>query len=696
MLTFLHSIFAWALLAATIPLLIHLLTRKKLKKVSFSTLQFLKRMQKAKIRQIRLKQILLLLLRTLIIVFLVVAFMRPSLSNKSFDLGKNARGTTVFIIDNSLSMAATPAGESLLSVAKKRAVEFLALAKPGDDVAVIELSETARIVYSASFGENVSTVSQPIQDIKQTDGTSSLEDALKLAQSIIAEKRNINSAIFVFSDQKFKGFSEEPIGGFQNTQLYLVDISEPVSHNLSVSNVEVMNQIFEVQRVVTVKARIINSGKEEEKNNVVTLLVNNKRVAQSSVSLKAGEEKSASFKFVPSEPGLQHLKVEVENDQLKLDNQAYNLFAIQKTLKVLLCTNEPGQSRFIRYALGNKAKSTSFKIVEIKPEALATTDLSQFDVMVTIDVPSFTESELQKMETFVRDGGGIILFPGDEVDFRNYDASIFSRFRLGSVIETIGAAAKGTDIIRLNELDLNHPLFAGIFEKQTEKQKIDSPIFHFIPRMTPHVSARVLAQFANNSPFIVENKLDKGTIYLCLTSADESWSDFVYKPLFAPIIDRLVRLAGQASKNNYALISVGETPYAFLNFEKSAAFSLINSRGINSFVKPVVEHGKYKIQLQETRHSGYYQVVQDDDIRFTWVANYDLSEVLNNKIDQAQLEKVLPGVDVVFINDDENSVQKVYEQRFGTEIWHLFLLFAFIGLLVEMLIYRAKPEVTTV
>jgi len=56
MLTFLNSFLAWSLLAAAIPILIHLFTRKKLKHIPFSTLQFLRQMQKEKIRQVRLKQ----------------------------------------------------------------------------------------------------------------------------------------------------------------------------------------------------------------------------------------------------------------------------------------------------------------------------------------------------------------------------------------------------------------------------------------------------------------------------------------------------------------------------------------------------------------------------------------------------------------------------------------------------------------
>lgn len=66
---FLNPSILFGLLAATIPILIHILNLRKLQKVEFSTLSFLKELQKSKIRKIKIKQWLLLLLRTLIIIF---------------------------------------------------------------------------------------------------------------------------------------------------------------------------------------------------------------------------------------------------------------------------------------------------------------------------------------------------------------------------------------------------------------------------------------------------------------------------------------------------------------------------------------------------------------------------------------------------------------------------------------------------
>jgi uncharacterized membrane protein len=86
--TFLNPAILFGLLAASIPILIHLLNLRKLKKIEFSTLIFLKELQKNKIRKIKIKQWLLLLLRVLLILFIVLAFARPTL--KSIAIGGTA------------------------------------------------------------------------------------------------------------------------------------------------------------------------------------------------------------------------------------------------------------------------------------------------------------------------------------------------------------------------------------------------------------------------------------------------------------------------------------------------------------------------------------------------------------------------------------------------------------------------------
>ena len=138
---FLNPAFLFGLAAASIPVIIHLLNLKKLQKIEFSTLTFLKELQKSKLRRIKIRQWLLLALRVLIILLLVMAFSRPTLKGVAIGGTTSAAKTSVvFIIDNTISMSAVDEKGSLLNQVKTAALKLANLLQQGDDAAIIFVS----------------------------------------------------------------------------------------------------------------------------------------------------------------------------------------------------------------------------------------------------------------------------------------------------------------------------------------------------------------------------------------------------------------------------------------------------------------------------------------------------------------------------------------------------------------------------
>jgi len=62
---FLNSLALLFTAFAVVPILIHLLNRQRVKTVEFSSLKYLKSLQKTRLRRVRIRQLLLLLLRAL-------------------------------------------------------------------------------------------------------------------------------------------------------------------------------------------------------------------------------------------------------------------------------------------------------------------------------------------------------------------------------------------------------------------------------------------------------------------------------------------------------------------------------------------------------------------------------------------------------------------------------------------------------
>ena len=77
--TFLTPFFLGALALVGIPLLIHLIRRRKLQVVKWAAMEFLKVSQRKQSRKLRVEEIILLLLRMIIVAIAVMAFARPVL-----------------------------------------------------------------------------------------------------------------------------------------------------------------------------------------------------------------------------------------------------------------------------------------------------------------------------------------------------------------------------------------------------------------------------------------------------------------------------------------------------------------------------------------------------------------------------------------------------------------------------------------
>ena len=102
--SFLTPLFLWLLPLTAIPLIIHLLNRRNLITIDFSTLKFLKLLEKESIKKLQVLQILLLILRTIIILCIVMMISRPVI-NGIFNLQNSGESALhVIVLDDSFSM----------------------------------------------------------------------------------------------------------------------------------------------------------------------------------------------------------------------------------------------------------------------------------------------------------------------------------------------------------------------------------------------------------------------------------------------------------------------------------------------------------------------------------------------------------------------------------------------------------------
>src|SRR3954470_12341080 len=133
--TFLNAAFLFALPLVAVPVIIHLLNRRRQDVIRWGAMQFLLEAIPRRKRIWRLSDLLLMLLRALAVVLIVLALAQPLL--KSALLGHRGNRDIVLVIDDSLSTSLARSGGTVFDGILDKSDEILGSTQSGDNVRVL-------------------------------------------------------------------------------------------------------------------------------------------------------------------------------------------------------------------------------------------------------------------------------------------------------------------------------------------------------------------------------------------------------------------------------------------------------------------------------------------------------------------------------------------------------------------------------
>src|SRR5215210_7161380 len=201
--------FFWAGLAAvSIPIIIHILNRRRFRTVTWAAMDFLLRAMKKNRRRLRFEQWMLLATRCLVVLLLGMALARPlACENRSLAGIGGRTGLNVFIIDNSYSMAyeSSRPGDARthLEQAKKIAKMLMSqMNSGGESVAIITSSRPAVAVPGFEKPSyNLAAAASAVDRVEQSYGATDLVGAMQLALRVAREEsRQPVKNLFILSD----------------------------------------------------------------------------------------------------------------------------------------------------------------------------------------------------------------------------------------------------------------------------------------------------------------------------------------------------------------------------------------------------------------------------------------------------------------------------------------------------------------
>lgn len=692
--TFLNPAVLFGLLAAGIPIVIHLLNLRKLKRIEFSTLAFLKELQKNQIRKVKLKQWLLLLLRVLIILLFVAAFARPTLRGIALGGAASAVKTTaVFILDDTYSMSVIDEHGSYFNQAKALAEKHLAALQPGDDAVIIPVSSAGReAVFTLT--KNIRELSRQLKDAKVTEASGTLHEAVLRAAAVFGASQNYNKELYVFTDLQKNRVTRDSLHSnlseflSSRVNIYLFPFGGRDVYNMAVDSMVINSSILAAQRPVSLSVYTRNESTERSGTTVLSLFLNGERAAQKAVALRAGESAEVTLEATIRKNGINEMAAVIEDDDIETDNRYYAALNVPEKLPAILFEQSPGDGVFLSLALRSDDSLAVFAL-DIKPlSQFAGTNLEKYKLCILAGVAKNTAPD--RARAFVSSGGGLFILPGASTSAADFSAFLSAFGIPPSVSLSERQNVSSGPVALFADPDFNHPLLRGIFVRRG-KAAIESPELYKVFQLQTGGEARTIIGMNTRTPFLAESKINNGRLLFAASAFLPSWTNLPFKAFFVPLIYRSAFYLARADA-----AASSRTAGSALKLDTKA------TRG--KLIKIAKPNGESEtIQLKDgsetyrsTFSCGNYRIFSDGQIVDVAPVNHDPEESKTAAATAAEFGEYLKNVNakakLTVIDNREQSLDTVQRARFGAELWKWFAAMALLLALVEMWVARNSKK----
>ena len=673
--------------AASIPLLLHLFNRQRVKIVEFSSIKYLRILQKTRMRKLKIRQILLLILRTLILLSVALAFARPTVEGGYFQaLGGKSTTTAVLLWDISASATLETNQGSLFERGQEKALAILDSFTHKEKAVVLAFGSD--VIYSSGEpSSDFDRLKVLVERIKPSSARANPSIAFRHAFDILSSCSDPNLEIYLISDLQgevwrnfeFDLFAREHL----EVKLFAAAIQAPAAENVAVTTIRFPNQIITAGREFSLQAEINNHKAELSADLLVALELNGKKVAQTNLSLPPAGLGKASFTQAAARSGFLWGLVNIDDDDLLGDNNYYFGMRIPSLSSIALIAEADRQAFHLQRALAPLSSSDFFRQVDrIAPEQAALVNLFDYDVVIINVKGSIPTTLLSSLRTYIDAGGGVLFLADAEVDLKSYSNKVTSPYFGIKLLKEPSQPQRQQGKYLLNKFDLDHPIFSPYSEFTKEELPQVEFFSHF--QLLESATANVLARFSDNTPAVAEGKSGRGKALLYTFSFAEEYSDIIHHPLMVIMLNRSVEYLVSEPLSQREQLFAGEEVTRVVTALSQKQFALIDPRGDTLQLSPSLRSGDVLFNLGRLADPGIYRISGDGAVVDLFAVNFPPEESVLDYLAAADLAEQIAGTRLIILEENADPALVIAGARFGKELWKLFLLAAFVFLLLEM------------
>ncbi|MEX1193123.1 MAG: BatA domain-containing protein [Brumimicrobium sp.] len=672
---FVHPMFLWALGIILIPIIVHLFNFRRYKVLYFSSLQFIKKIEKETNATRKLRHYLILLSRILAFIALVLAFAQPYFPLEEGKAEQHDSVTAIYL-DNSYSMSAKGTNGDLLNQSKETIRSIVDKSKDGQQFMFVTNN-------LSGIEHRMITKSELLDRLETTDLSPIFRAFVNPLNSV---KEHLDNKGFkgrrqyiILSDFQKINFQNDALSADQYGTYVPLKLTPQSTKNLYIDSVWFDNPFQRVNQNNTLNVRINNTSSNEITNAELNLEIG-KFKRQTLVDIPSEGSSVVQLNYTDKTEGFKKAKVDIKDDQLFFDDVFYFTYEVKNSLRIQL-VNGSQATEFPSLVFET---DEFYEVSQTNIEQLQINTLKESDLVVLNGLETISSGVSSSIQQYINNGGNVLIIPGDDIDIDTYN-SLLQAVKL-PLIKDISSQK-----LRIGKIHSEQSFFQGMFNKSVNKLNMPALNKHFSSTIYTSSNYKPLVDLENKSPLFLVHGGDLG-ISCFYTALNESFNNFSKSALFSAL---LLRVGEISQTQNELQLTIGKDKVYKLRSSKSQDAPVELKNEAITFIPEINAKEVYdEISVRLAGNSqvikaGNYNIIRENE-RLGWIAlNFNRNESL---LDYMGIEEVNDffteqGVNNVQTREivDFNDIEQLSVEK-PNEYWRILLILALAFFLIEMLI----------
>ncbi len=718
---FLMSSLLVGLVAAGIPVIIHLLHRQRTIPVQWGAMQFLHETPLQMKRRKRVDHWLLMLLRIAGLAALAFLLARPLWIHGAYNpLASRLPVDVAVIVDRSLSMGRHAGQQSLFDQAIAATDQVGSVLRPSDSLSVVLAEHHPRVLTPLPVGVGeLPKLHDQLHQLAPGLSDCSIPEAVQTAREVIGRGHNVRKIIIVASDAQTTSWHADDdaawrlavgaTGGGGDHDLGMHELlltPDNAASDISVGQLAVQPSLIGVGHPAQITATVSNSGPREIDAVSVRLIVNGQPIDPPAqlASLAAGQSTTIRFDHTFESAGSNWISVSCDTvDALAADNQAVAAIRVWQKIPILIIdgqlTSAGGfrSSQFLQSAMQPvdrlQESSTLVQPRLVSVAQSANVPLDDYFVVVVNDCPELPSAVQDKLVDYARAGHGVWIILGQRTDPSFIGDQLG---RAGIFAATLKEPKpRGDATPQSTELkDPRNPMVSLV--ASAERDAFSGALTQKWWALQPgDADTEVILASTSGDPLVLERPMGRngGRVAVWCTSVDGEWNNWPLMANFVPLVNETIyHLSGGQTRglDNRALHS-GE-PLVWTGSMKPPVRAIdvtLPDGTIDGNKSPTLANGRYEFRYNDAFSPGLYALhftpteIKPQPIYYG--VGIDPHELDDHSLG-AQDRKRL--ADAGYFDEDhpiatDDLAGIIRKENRGADLWRWLAMFVLLNLLAE-------------